>query len=155
MKYLQASGSIGKIILHSLLANPEFAVTVLSRKDSEVSFPSGVTVRKSDFSSDDLLNAFTGQDVVISAVGAAGFGEQEKLVDAAVAAGVQRFLPSEFSTSSQDGAVQKLLPIFAIKSKLIEHLKAKESATFSWTGVATSGLFDWVRGNHLLLLPSW
>jgi hypothetical protein len=73
-----------------------------------------------------------------------GFGEQKKLVDAAVRAGVQRFLPSEFSASSQDDAVLQLLPLFRQKTELIEYLKGKEAEGLSWTGLATSGLFDWV-----------
>lgn len=140
----QASGSIGKIILQGLIESSSFNITVLSRKDSEITFPAGVTVYKTDFSESDLKNAFAGQDVVISALGAAGLEHQKKIADAAIGAGVQRFLPSEFSSSSQDETVLQLLPIFGQKSTLIDYLKAKESETFSWTGVATSGLFDWV-----------
>lgn len=73
-----------------------------------------------------------------------GFGEQKKIVDASLRAGVRRFLPSEFSASSQDEAVLQLLPLFGQKKELIEYLKSKESDTFSWTGVATGLLLDWV-----------
>lgn len=103
-----------------------------------------MTVRKVDFSSDAALtSALTGQNAIISTLGATGFGEQKKLVDASVAAGVQRFLPSEFSASSQDDAVLGLLPLFGQKKELIEYLKSKESQ-ISWTGVATGLLLDWV-----------
>ncbi|KAH6609156.1 hypothetical protein Trco_002502 [Trichoderma cornu-damae] len=145
-----ASGSIGKIILEGLVAAGGFNITVVSRKESAATFPSGVTVHKSDFSDADLQSAFKGQDVIISALGATSFGEQKKLVDAAVAAGVKRFLPSEFSSSSQDAAVLQLLPLFGQKSELIDYLKSKQSAGFSWTGVATSLLFDWGLGNGFL-----
>lgn len=117
---------------------------MISRKDSSAAFPSSVTVHKSDFTEGDLEAAFKGQDAVITAVGATGFGEQKKLVDAAISAGVKRFLPSEFSASSQDAAVLQLLPLFGQKAELIEYLKSKQSANFSWTGVASSLLFDWV-----------
>ncbi|OTA06117.1 isoflavone reductase family protein [Trichoderma parareesei] len=138
-----ASGSIGKIILKGLITAGEFDITVLSRIDSSATFPSGITVYESEFTDSDLQSAFEGQDVVISALGAAGLGEQKKLVDAAIRAGVKRFLPSEFSSSSQDAAVLQLLPIFGQKRELIEYLKTKQSAAFSWTGIATSLLFDW------------
>ncbi|GIC90224.1 aromatic alcohol reductase [Aspergillus udagawae] len=145
-----ASGNIGKIILHGLVASAKFNVTVISRKGSEATFPPGVTVRKTDFSEADLEAAFKGQDVVISALGAMGFGEQKKIVDTAVRAGVQRFLPSEFSASSQDDAVLQLLPLFRQKTELIEYLKGKEAEGLSWTGLATAGLFDWGLENGFL-----
>lgn len=127
-----------------MISDGSFNITVISRKDSSATFSPGVTVYKSDFSEADLQTAFKGQDAVISALGAAGFSEQKKLVDSAISAGVKRFLPSEFSSSSQDAAVLQLLPLFGQKSELIEYLKSKQSASFSWTGVASSLLFDWV-----------
>ena len=81
---------------------------------------------------------------MISAVGATGFNEQKALVDAAIHAGVKRFIPSEFSANSQNEAVLQLLPLFGQKNDLIKYLKSKESSGLTWTGIATSGLFDWV-----------
>ncbi|KAL4922090.1 hypothetical protein BDW62DRAFT_217916 [Aspergillus aurantiobrunneus] len=140
-----ASGNIGQIFLPFLLES-DFNVTVLTRSSSNATFPAGATVRKSDFSSADLEEAFKGQDVVISAVGVTGFAEQKKLVDAAIQAGVSRFLPSEFSIDSLNDAVLRILPLFGQKKDVIEYLKSKQSDSFSWTGVVTSGLFDWGIG---------
>jgi hypothetical protein len=81
---------------------------------------------------------------VISALGVEGFDQQQKLVDAAVRAGVKRFLPSEFSSSSEDPAVLGLFPLFEVKKNLIDYLKSKEKDGLSWTGLATGLLFDWV-----------
>jgi hypothetical protein len=81
---------------------------------------------------------------VISAVGATGFGEQKNLIDASIAAGVSRFIPSEFSSDALNDVVLRLLPLFAQKKEVIEYLRSKESDSFTWTGIATSGLFDWV-----------
>ncbi|UKZ68384.1 uncharacterized protein TrAtP1_009423 [Trichoderma atroviride] len=145
-----ASGSVGKIILEELVADGSFNITVISRKDSSATFPSRVTVYKSDFSDRDLEAAFKGQDAVISALGKDGLDEQKKLIDAAISAGVRRFLPSEFSASSQNASVLQLLPLFGQKTELIEYLKAKQSADFSWTGIATSLLFDWGLANGFL-----
>ncbi|KAJ5831691.1 hypothetical protein N7474_000002 [Penicillium riverlandense] len=138
-----ASGSIGKIILDGLVTSAQFTITVISRKESEATFPSDVVVHKTDFSGAGLEAALKGQDAVISVVGAAGFGEQKKIVDAAIRAGVKRFIPSEFSASSQNEAVLHLLPLFGQKKELVEYLKTKESGGLSWTGIATSLLFDW------------
>ncbi|KAF7546251.1 hypothetical protein G7Z17_g8571 [Cylindrodendrum hubeiense] len=138
-----ASGTVGRIILDGLIASSKFNITAISRQDSSAVFPTGVTVRKTDFTDVDLLDAFKGQDVVISALGAGGFTEQRKLVDAALLAGVKHFLPSEFSASVEDETVLQLQPLFGQKKAVIDYLRSKESAGLTWTGIATSGLFDW------------
>ncbi|KAL4738363.1 hypothetical protein BDV11DRAFT_189780 [Aspergillus similis] len=144
-----ASGAIGQILLAALLETSEFDITVLTRSSSTASFPANVTVRKSDFSLTELRGALTGQDAVISAVGATAFAEQKKLIDAAVAAGVSRFIPSEFSAESQNDAVLALLPLFRQKKEVIDYLKTKEK-DITWTGIACSGLFDWGIANGFL-----
>ncbi|KAJ5805696.1 uncharacterized protein N7503_003298 [Penicillium pulvis] len=145
-----ASGNIGKIIFDSLVASNKFTITVISRKTSEAIFPPGVTVLKTDFSDSALRDVLQGQDAVISAVGATGFNEQKALVDAAIHAGVKRFIPSEFSADSQSEAVLQLLPLFGQKNDLIKYLKEKEVSGLTWTGIATSGLFDWGLRNGFL-----
>ncbi|KAF3916853.1 hypothetical protein ABW20_dc0109871 [Dactylellina cionopaga] len=145
-----ASGNIGKIILGGLIDSAQFNVTAISRSTSDVTFPRGVTVIRTDFSDEDLVAAFKGQDVVISVVGATAFGEQKKFVDAALRAGVKRFLPSEFSVSSQNQAVLQLLPLFGQKKELVDYLRSKESEGLTWTGLASSGLLDWGIENGFL-----
>lgn len=144
MTGVQASGAIGKIILDGLVASSSFNITAISRKGSGAVFPEGIAVHKSDYSNADLEAVFKGKDAVISALGASGFSEQQKLVDAAIRAGVKRFIPSEFSANSQNDTVIQLLPLFGQKKALIEYLKSKEADGFTWTGIATSGLLDWV-----------
>jgi hypothetical protein len=53
-----------------------------------------------------------GQDAVISAVGATGFVDQKKFIDASIRAGVKRFIPSEFSSNTLSDAVIQLVPRF-------------------------------------------
>ncbi|CEI62538.1 hypothetical protein FVEN_g5080 [Fusarium venenatum] len=145
-----ASGSTGKIIIDGLTSNSSFNITVLSRKESKATYPENVTVRTTDFSEDDLSEALKGQEVVISALGVEGFDQQQKLVDASVRAGIKRFLPSEFSSSSGDPVVLELLPLFEVKKNLIDYLKSKEKDGLSWTGLATGLLFDWGLANGFL-----
>ncbi|KAL4732169.1 hypothetical protein ACLX1H_001177 [Fusarium chlamydosporum] len=145
-----ASGSTGKIILNGFTSSPKYNVTVVSRKESKATYPKDVTIRTTDFSEDDLTNALTGQDVVISTLGVEGFDQQQKIVDAAVRARVKRFLPSEFSSSIEDPAVLELMPLFQVKKNLIEYLKSKEKDGLTWTGLATGLLFDWGLSNGFL-----
>jgi uncharacterized protein YbjT (DUF2867 family) len=114
-----------------------------------------VTVFKTEISEEGLEAAFKGQDAVISAVGATGFDQQKKFVDAALRAGVKRFIPSEFSANSQNEAVLQLLPLFAHKKELIEYLRSKEAEGLTWTGIATSGLFDWVSNSSGFEVKIW
>ncbi|CEJ83164.1 hypothetical protein VHEMI03185 [[Torrubiella] hemipterigena] len=144
-----ASGNIGKIILEALLRAQIYSVTVITRVDSDATFVTP-NVYRSDFSEGDLVDAFRGQDVIISAVGAAAFDEQQKIIDCALAAGVRHFMPSEFSASSQDEAVNKLLPLFSKKADLITYLREQEPKGLSWSGIATSGLLDWGLLNGFL-----
>ncbi|OJJ67900.1 hypothetical protein ASPBRDRAFT_47400 [Aspergillus brasiliensis CBS 101740] len=140
-----ATGLIGQIILKALSSNVSITVTVLSRQESSTTteIQPGITVHKTDFSPSNLESLLRGQDVLISAVGGTAFTEQKKFIDAAIKAGVKRFIPSEFSTSSQDDAVIQLLPLFQQKRDIINYLKGKEEEGLSWTGFVTSGLFDW------------
>lgn len=145
--YKQASGTVGKLILDAFVDAPQFNITLLSRSSSGATFPAGFTVRKSDYSEADLVAAFKGQDAVVSVVGLAGFGDQKKFIDAAVSAGVKRFIPSEFSSNTLSPAVLQLLPVFGQKKEVLEYLKTKEASGLTWTAIWTALLFDWVR-NH-------
>ena len=84
------------------------------------------------------------QDAVISIVGGVALGDQQKFIDAAIAAGVKRFLPSEFGSNTQDPRVNAIVPIFAAKTSAVEYLKSKESE-ITWSSLVTGAFFDWVR----------
>lgn len=91
---------------------------------------------------DELLEAFSGQDVVVSTIGVPHALQQIPLIDAAVKAGVRRFLPAEFGVNKENPKVASL-PLFADKRKVMAYLKRKESDQFSWTAIATGPFFDW------------
>jgi len=95
------TGSIGSVILSTLLKS-DLTVTVLSRPDSKATFPAGVTVVKKTYDDPTLHEVFLGQDGVVSAVGGGAILDQIKLIDAAVKAGVKRFIPSEFGVNTLD-----------------------------------------------------
>ena len=141
----QGSGNLGKPILQALL-DSTFSVAVLSRDTSEATFPPGVRIHKTDFSESSLVSAFSGQDAVVSVVGAGGFLVQKKIIDAAIKAGVKRIIPSEFSSNTLSDTVQELVPVFQGKKEVIDYLKSKDTKETSWTAISCGGLFDWVRG---------
>lgn len=100
-----------------------------------------MTVLKTDYSASSLQAAFTGQDVVISIVGPDGYASQKVIVDAAIAAGVKRFFPSEFGPLANSENVA-FLPSLAVKRDLLDYLISKEES-ISWTAVQTGAFFDW------------
>jgi uncharacterized protein YbjT (DUF2867 family) len=139
----QAGGNLGPSILNAFLHNSSFNTTVLSREGSSSTFPSGVKVVRANYDSiDSLKKAFEGQDVVISLVAGAVLGDQNKLIDAAIAAGVKRFLPSEFGSNTEDPRTRAIVPVFEAKLGTVNYLKSKESE-ISWTSIVNGPFFDW------------
>jgi hypothetical protein len=91
-----------------------------------------------------LADAFKGQDAVVSALGATGLAEEFKIIDACVRAGVKRFIPSEFSCDAQNAKTAALIPVFALKVQINEHLQSQESKGLTWTAIVTGAAFDMV-----------
>ena len=81
---------------------------------------------------------------MVSVLGAGGIGEETKIIDAAVKAGVKLFLPSQFGNNTQNQKACELLPILAGKAAVLEHLRKQEAKGLSWTAVTTGLAFDWV-----------
>jgi uncharacterized protein YbjT (DUF2867 family) len=140
-----ASGNLGPAILSQLLA-ANFTVTVLTRSSSTTTpYPPTVTVRPVDYTSiDSITTALRGQDALVSTLASAAIDVQIRLVDAALAAGVQRFIPSEFGSDTGNRLARKL-SVYADKVKVQEYLaeKAQAHETFTYTFIYTNAFFDW------------
>lgn len=65
-----------------------------------------------------------------------------------VAAGVTRFIPSEFGINTRNVSGLKIGQILAGKTQLVDDLqkKAEQNPGFSWTGISNGLFFDLVRG---------
>ncbi|ODQ50921.1 NAD(P)-binding protein [Saitoella complicata NRRL Y-17804] len=161
-----ASGSIGTPILEALIrAKSSFdAIAILTRPSSapqfdKISSEHGIkilTVASYDNTS-DLTAVFAGYDTVIAALGAAALDTQLKLIDAAVAAGVERFYPSEFGTATDSPALGDE-PIFADKRKIQAYLLRQASSSssstnnnkLSFTALQTGSFADWALANGFI-----
>jgi hypothetical protein len=150
-----ASGNLGPAILSPLLA-ANFTVTVLTRSSSTATsstYPPTVTVRTVDYASlDSITTALRGQDALVSTLASAAIDVQIRLIDAALAAGVQRFIPSEFGSDTRNPLARKL-PVYAGKVKVQDYLteKARENEKFTYTFIYTSAFFDWCLKMGFLL----
>ncbi|KAG4443102.1 hypothetical protein IFR05_001428 [Cadophora sp. M221] len=150
---LGAGGALGTPVLKAILDSGKFNVTVIVRPASTSTFASSVKVVKADYSSlDSLTSALKGQDAVVSTVGMEGLTGQSVLIDAAIAAGVKRILPSEFG-SDLNNPKTALQPVFAYKVALRKNLEEKiaAGADITYTYVINSGFLDWGLDHSFLL----
>ncbi|KAH6724417.1 hypothetical protein BKA61DRAFT_535976 [Leptodontidium sp. MPI-SDFR-AT-0119] len=140
-----ASGNLGPAILKALLGSRKFNVTVFARESSKATFPSAAKVIKVNYNSlESLTSALQGQDAVISTLSAVALSDQSLLIDAAIASGVRRFLPSEFG-SDLENPKARALPVYAGKVEVQNYLvdKAKTNPEFSYTIVRNGFFLDW------------
>ncbi|CAP65965.1 uncharacterized protein PODANS_5_11570 [Podospora anserina S mat+] len=147
---LGGTGNLGPSIVHELLS-AGFTVTGLTRfssTNSTPAYPDSVTVHKVDFGSfDSLKDAFSGQDAVVSVVGSPGVSAQRLAVDAAIAAGVKRFIPSEFGVNTRKVRDRPMGAILRGKVEVVDYLIERERE-IEWTGVSTGLFFDWGLEKH-------
>jgi nucleoside-diphosphate-sugar epimerase len=149
---LGGGGNIGAVVLRGLLKAPDLHITALKRIGSKSSFPTAPNLKvvESDFTHASLVSLFRDNDTVISVVGKDGINEQKPFVDAAVEAGIKRFLPSEFGVNGQSKTVQEMTPFFAAKQELLDYLVEKEKDGLTWTGLIVGALLDWCLSNGFI-----
>ncbi|KAL7931457.1 hypothetical protein V8C35DRAFT_329480 [Trichoderma chlorosporum] len=143
-----AGGNLGTHVLHSLI-EARFNVSVMSRTSSEAIFPDNVQVYKTDYSESSLINALKGHDAVVSAIGGGGLKEQQNIIDAAIIAGVKRFIPSEYGIDVCHPKAMEIVPFFRQKEQVNAYLRSKESQGLTWTSIATGPFLDWGLGAGL------
>jgi len=142
-----SSGELGRPLLEALLREPRiFEVTVLLRNNSTSSTPDGVHVVRLDYTDKPaLIAAVRGHDVVLSVLGRAAQIEnlEVTLLEAAVAAGVPRFIPSGFGGDVLHPTAVELQGVFAYKSGLLKLLKEKYRDQITYTDIITGVFLDW------------
>lgn len=139
-----ASGNVGKATVKAL-SEAEFQVTGLSRQSLVDGAPAGVKLINTDYSASSLLDAFKGQDAVISTLSSTVPGSldlQKSLIDAAIAAGVGIFVPSEYGVDTSDRAAPNFIPFLAEKIAVLDYLRERQDK-ISWIALVTGSLFDW------------
>lgn len=140
-----AGGHLGPSILAAFDKDPNFTVSILSRKSSTQKFADHITVHRvsDDYPEAELLEAFKGQDAVISTIATASAGQQHSIIDAAIKAGVKRFVPSEFGSDTRNDKAMAILPqYFKGKADAVDYLKSKESTGLTWTAFVTGCFFE-------------
>ena len=133
-----------------VLVKDGFIVTVLKRasSNSPTDYPAGVKVASvnDSFAVEDLVPIFTGQDAVVVTIKGTQVDIQKRLADAAVKAGVTRFIPADFgSCDSSSPHAQDCVPLFANKTELRGYLTslAEKNKDFTWSSIVCGHFFDW------------
>ncbi|KFY34527.1 hypothetical protein V494_06704 [Pseudogymnoascus sp. VKM F-4513 (FW-928)] len=146
-----ASGNLGPFVLKALVDSNLFSITVLTRPSSNNQFPSSVAVVPVDYSSPaSLTTALTGQDAVIAILGTESVSAQLPLLEAAIAAGVSRFIPSDFGSDSYNEHV-KNLPVYAQKIEVQTVVAERASrGLIEYTQVISGPFLDWGFTNGFL-----
>ncbi|KAK6819143.1 Oxidoreductase aprR [Aspergillus parasiticus] len=147
-----AGGNLGPHIVSALDDDHRFTVTILARASSKSKFPSHITVHRVDdhYPKLEVVEAFKGQDVVISTVTTGALQRQKMFIDAAIEAGVKRFIPSEFGHDTRNGNASKMLPqMYQQKREIVEYLREKQNDGLEWTAFVTGPFLDVAIENFL------
>ncbi|EHK47124.1 hypothetical protein TRIATDRAFT_306844 [Trichoderma atroviride IMI 206040] len=117
---LGGTGQVGRPIVKALI-DAGFNVTVVTRNSSFNSEETnGAIFVTSDYTYGSLVKIFTGQVAVVSAVAARPpIAAQKVMVDAAIQAGVKRFIPSEYGSGSIAQPIEDFKKLMAPKTELI------------------------------------
>ena len=160
---LGGSGTAGAHIARAFLL-PEYAskvqLSILSRKETatvagpkkvalDAFVKQGVEIVHGDLSTStdaELVQLFSGQDVVISAVGSEQLSAQVRYITAAKSAGVKWFVPSEFGGDAQAVGRGSLVSLYDTKIDVQAVLKA---SGLDYTIVNTGAFSEYVLSPFL------
>ena len=128
-------------------ADPSYNVTNLTRPNSSHPLIPSFKQCEAIFAYEDLSKAFrhTKADVVISTVAPSDVVLQKTLIDAAIDAHVQHFVPCEFNYDTQDPDVRQAYPPAEARLQTLEYLRHKEDE-INWTALATGCLLGRMIG---------
>lgn len=141
----QITGAIGASVIQAL-GTAGFQVQALTRMQPDV-VPRPINAIKVDYSDEKTLcNVLRGQDAVVSCLGdtPAAVEAQEALLTACIAAGVKRFIPSEFGSDTTNERVRSY-PFFDAKVRLQQRLEevVRVQDDFSYSLLITGPFLDW------------
>ncbi|TFB02639.1 Pinoresinol reductase 1 [Trichoderma ghanense] len=153
-----AAGDLGIPIVKALLA-AGYHVTALTRQGSnntsKLPKSSNLSIAQVDYSSvQSLENALKGHMAVISTLTSTSVGDQNPLIDGSIAAGVARFIPSEFGSDVLNEK-RNQLPVFEGKVRTHEYLKAAAAKYpgFTYTVICTGAFLDWGLHGFVVNVP--
>jgi len=145
------TGQIGRVILDALVATQKFNISAVSREESSATFPTGVAVKKGDYSNDSfLVEALKGQDVLIMALSFQSPPElQTRMIKAAAEVGVAYVLPNEFGSDNGHPIMRESVMVNAGKTQYRDQVE--QLGKSSWIGIVNNPWYDYVSRLQLFL----
>jgi hypothetical protein len=149
-----ATGSVGPAIVKGLQSHPQgYNISILTRPTSLEKtrnvFPDpSIKIHGVDYSSPTitasaLQSTFKDQDAIVSATATFTVTQQIAIIDAAIAAKVQRFIPSEYGIdTSTSKSLKENVPVAYLKTDVVTYLQSREDS-ISWSAICTGAFFDW------------
>ncbi|THZ93226.1 NAD(P)-binding protein [Aureobasidium pullulans] len=147
-----ASGNFGTPITQALQASG-FKVTIITRETSTTVHPADISTVRTEYTLEALTKALNNQDAVVCVVGPGGVPLQKTFVDAAEAAGVQRFIIDDFGWGPDARGFPEFDAIHAIRREGWDYAakKAKDNKNFTWTGLTAGNPIDWAMKRFPLM----
>ena len=152
-----ATGSIGRYVLAGLISSPSLSVTILQRESSSAKSSSTlppstpvITIPDS-YPTSALVSAFRGHDAVISCLTTLSITDQFRFIDAAIEAGVRRYVPSEYGLNNMRADAQALCSVFRDKGAVQAYLREKATeGKIEWMSVSCGMWLKWSMQNDFL-----
>ncbi|EFQ34744.1 NmrA-like family protein [Colletotrichum graminicola] len=148
-----ASGSIGSFVLAALEAQSDFTITLLQRSSSKAELPSHLrTITIADtYPTEELVQAFADQDVIVNCMTSLSVADQFRMIDAAITAGVRRYVPSEYGLNNMRPDAQALNAVFHDKGKVQEYLRSKgDQGVLEWMSISCGMWMKWSMAHEFL-----
>lgn len=138
-----ATGNLGPSIVAALV-NAKFQVFALSRSGNTSGLPSSVKTVKVDYTVHaSVVAALKDNGIEALVSNLPKHDEQIPLIDAAIEAGVKRFLPSDFGSNVSGNEKCAELPVFKNGKKVVQEYLKKKQGQISWTVIVNGIFFDW------------
>ncbi|KAF2968992.1 hypothetical protein GQX73_g4561 [Xylaria multiplex] len=141
-----ASGFFGGLALEAFEKDGSFNLTLLQRASSKSRLPDRFkTVTISDsYPEEELVAAFKGQDVIVNCMTTFSVKDQYRMIDAAIATGVKRYVASEYGLNNMNPKAQGLNSVFATKGGLQGYLRAKaDEGQIEWMSISCGSWIKW------------
>ncbi|KAI1406845.1 NmrA-like family protein [Hypoxylon sp. FL1857] len=148
-----ASGTIGTVLLDEFQKESSFNLTILQRSSSKFRLPTYLKtiIIPDSYPTEDLVAAFKGQDVIINCMTTLSVPDQFRMVDAAIVAGVRRYIPSEFGLNNNKPETRALNVVFHDKGKLQDYLREKAAdGVIEWMSIACGAWIRWAMANDFV-----
>ncbi|EMD00615.1 hypothetical protein BAUCODRAFT_62406 [Baudoinia panamericana UAMH 10762] len=139
-----AGGHVGSYMSKALVEGGKHKVTAITRPDSTAKIPTGVARAEVDYSShDSLVEALKGQDFLIITMNVmAPPGSQEKLVDAALDAGIKFIMPNEYGGKYSDEKYAQEVVLGMSALKVRRYIEEKGGNNMHWIALSCAFWYE-------------